>query len=417
MLAGGPEQRRENVRMSNAPEVLATTTTNFNFNLPDVGGSWDQWGDETNANWNLLDGILLPIYGGRMTGLLVLSGNPTDALGAVTKQYADAGFTLLGNYLPLAGGTMTGQLNAAGGTGANLGITVGGAGYGFWRSSTALILVAGGVQIMTLNATGSSQFVAPLTMTAPLTIGSGQTLTLAADPAQPLQAATKQYVDARTPVAADAPSDGNAYGRINAAWSQVLPIGGGSLSGGLHFGNAVAPGGVTDLSRHIDLNSGTFGFSITSARLNIVIPAGSSAYFNAGGTDVVQVQPAGLFMLGGLRIDHGATLGSGVGDVSHHIVLYGGTGANNYGIGVSTGSLNLVSGNNVRIVDSSNANPLLQVNRNTATLFVPLALPADPTTALQAATKQYVDAHVAAMQATIDTLTAQLAQLQGSSSS
>jgi hypothetical protein len=267
--------------------------------------------------------------------------------------------TIQTTYLPLAGGTLTGALVLPGNPAAAL-------------AAVPKQYVDAGIALL-----GNYLPLAGGTLT-------GQ-LILAGNPAAALGAAPKQYVDALgTSVAAT-----------------YLPLAGGTLSGGLHFGNAVAPGGVTDLSRHLDLNNGTFGLSITSARLNVVIPGGSSAFFNAGGTDIVQIQPAGLFMLGGFRIDHGATLGSGVGDVSHHIVLYGGTGASNYGIGVSSGSLNLVSGNNFRFVDSSNANPLLQVNRNTATLFVPLALPADPTTALQAATKQYVDAHVAALQAQI----------------
>jgi hypothetical protein len=39
--------------------------------------------------------------------------------------------------------------------------------------------------------------------------------------------------DAQVTTGTDAPSDGNAYGRLNGAWSQVLPIGGGTLTGNL----------------------------------------------------------------------------------------------------------------------------------------------------------------------------------------
>ena len=46
-------------------------------------GSGIQWGTYS-------DTTKLPISGGTMSGLLILSGNPTAALGAVTKQYADA---------------------------------------------------------------------------------------------------------------------------------------------------------------------------------------------------------------------------------------------------------------------------------------------------------------------------------------
>lgn len=50
----------------------------------------------------------VPLNGGQMTGPLLLSGDPTVALGAVTKQYTDAGDAA---RLPLAGGTLTGPLN------------------------------------------------------------------------------------------------------------------------------------------------------------------------------------------------------------------------------------------------------------------------------------------------------------------
>lgn len=68
---------------------------------------------------------------------------------------------------------------------------------------------------------------------------TGGTLTgpliLAADPTTALGAATKQYVDAHAGGGgiADAPSDGSAYGRLNAAWAKVLPLAGGTLTGAL----------------------------------------------------------------------------------------------------------------------------------------------------------------------------------------
>jgi hypothetical protein len=49
--------------------------------------------------------------GDTMTGALVLSGDPTVALGAATKQYVDSGNAL---KLNLSGGTMTGQLVLSG---------------------------------------------------------------------------------------------------------------------------------------------------------------------------------------------------------------------------------------------------------------------------------------------------------------
>jgi len=216
------------------PSLRVTETPNFGFNLPDVGGDWDQWGDQINANFSYLDGVLLPITGGRMTGLLVLSGNPAEALGAVTKQYADQGFALLANYLPLSGGNMTGALGLPGGTGANLAMTVGGAGYGFWRSSTAFIFQAGGTALLTLNPT-LSQFSGPLQMGGPLTIGPGYTLTLAQNPTGNLEAATKQYVDSQI-AASGVTSFNTRSGAVTLTGADVSGVGALMLAGGTMTG-------------------------------------------------------------------------------------------------------------------------------------------------------------------------------------
>ena len=55
----------------------------------------------------------LPLAGGTMTGPLILSADPTVALGAATKQYVDSRVGGTG-YLPLSGGTLTGPLTLSG---------------------------------------------------------------------------------------------------------------------------------------------------------------------------------------------------------------------------------------------------------------------------------------------------------------
>lgn len=55
----------------------------------------------------------LPLTGGTMTGDLILNANPTNVLGAATKQYVDAQVGGVG-YLPLTGGTLTGALTLPG---------------------------------------------------------------------------------------------------------------------------------------------------------------------------------------------------------------------------------------------------------------------------------------------------------------
>lgn len=93
-----------------------------------------------------------------------------------------------------------------------------------------------------LNGLGTSTGFLPLaggTLTGPLI--------LAADPTVPLGAATKQYVDAHAGGGgiADAPSDGSAYGRLNAAWANVLPLTGGTLTGNLSVHPASGDASVT----------------------------------------------------------------------------------------------------------------------------------------------------------------------------
>jgi len=40
---------------------MATSTTNYSFTLPEVGGDTDQWGNQLNANWTLADSTLKTI--------------------------------------------------------------------------------------------------------------------------------------------------------------------------------------------------------------------------------------------------------------------------------------------------------------------------------------------------------------------
>jgi hypothetical protein len=63
---------------------------------------------------------------------------------------------------------------------------------------------------------------------------------------------------------------------------------------GLSLGSTLAPGGVTDLSRGLALYSTTFGFNVTSNRLNLVTPSGASAFINVGGVDVAQFNSSGI---------------------------------------------------------------------------------------------------------------------------
>ena len=79
--------------------------------------------------------------------------------------------------------------------------------------------------------------------------------------------------------------DAYAYDADTAAWYKIgggggggayLPLTGGALSGGISFGSQVAPGGVTDNSRHIELYSGGWGINITSGKMNLTSPTTGS---------------------------------------------------------------------------------------------------------------------------------------------
>ncbi|HTB46468.1 MAG TPA: tail fiber domain-containing protein [Acetobacteraceae bacterium] len=125
-----------------------------------------------------------------------------------------------------------------------------------WVAPTRFVIrAAGGSQSMLLSAAGGITAGNPITLPADPTTAlqaatkqyvdgflrlSGGTmtgaLTLAADPVSAMQAVTKQYVDLHAAGLTDAPVDGFGYGRLNAAWAQVLPLTGGQLSGNLAVG-------------------------------------------------------------------------------------------------------------------------------------------------------------------------------------
>lgn len=72
-----------------------------------------------------------------------------------------------------------------------------------------------------------------------------------------------------------------------------------SAWGGVNFGDDTAPGGPTDLTRHISLWGGTFGFSVSDGRLNYLIPAGAHTFMSAG-QDIVAISDTGIRFAGNL---------------------------------------------------------------------------------------------------------------------
>jgi hypothetical protein len=121
-----------------------TTTPNLGLYKPVYDQDAEAWGTHLNANADVLDGALatsgasakfLPLSGGTMLGSLTLAADPSTALGAVTKQYADAHlFTDAANdantygrhanawsaVVPISGAAMTGPLTLSGAPSATL---------------------------------------------------------------------------------------------------------------------------------------------------------------------------------------------------------------------------------------------------------------------------------------------------------
>ena len=93
--------------------MSGSTTPNYGFALPIIGGNQDTWGNLTNSNWSALDGFLHTLTGG--TG-------PT------------------GSFLPSTGGTISGNMIVTGAV------------------STSTLGVSGGAQVGTLNVQGATYF-------------------------------------------------------------------------------------------------------------------------------------------------------------------------------------------------------------------------------------------------------------------
>jgi hypothetical protein len=165
-------------------------------------------------------GPFLPLTGGTLTGDLTLAANPDQPLEAATKQYVDAGdattlasaetYADSGDALKVskAGDTMTGDLVLAGNPDQPL------------EATPKQYVDAGDSATLTAAQTyADTQDNARVAVAGDTMTGD---LILAGDPTQPLEAATKQYVDAgdaATLTAADAAADAGDAATLASAQS------------------------------------------------------------------------------------------------------------------------------------------------------------------------------------------------------
>ena len=209
--------------------------------------------------------------GDKMTGPLVLPADPTNALQAATKQYVDGVNAKLFNYLPLIGGTLTGQLGLTGSATTPL---------RFGSES------AGNFNLTMLASEGGMNWQfnsSPIILWTKDDIQARKPLVLSADPTNPLQAATKQYVDGKFA--------GGGY-VLPAATTTVLggvKVGTGlavTVDGALSVSGGFLPLTGGTLTGTLTLPSGTAGLAINGTNYNMLGGSGGVAYRN-GTTNIV----------------------------------------------------------------------------------------------------------------------------------
>jgi hypothetical protein len=263
---------------------------------------------------------VLALSGGTLTGPIILSGDPAVALGAATKQYVD---------------THT---------------------FADAPSDSSSYGRRNGIWSKVLDLSGG-------TMAGPLT--------LAADPTGALQAATKQYADIHP--FADAASDGSFYARFNGSWAKVLGLAGGTLTGPLALASDPTVATQAATKNYVDnaVAGGGGGGGIPDA------PSDGFAYGRRNAAWITVLQLAGGTMTGALLLQGDPTTALGAA-TKQYVDSHGGlVDAPNDG-----SAYGRLSGVWAKVVPLAGG-----------TLTGPLILAADPSTALGAATKQYVDGH------------------------
>jgi len=112
---------------------MATSTTNYSFTLPEVGGDTDQWGSQLNANWTLADSTIKTIEDSVVD--VTLTGNDYLTISGQAITVGDVDLTAdVAGTLPIgSGGT---GLAALGSANQVLGVNSGGTALEYKTLST-----------------------------------------------------------------------------------------------------------------------------------------------------------------------------------------------------------------------------------------------------------------------------------------
>lgn len=132
--------------------VTSGGTDTVDFHLLNFPVTPHIWG----ASGSVPPGLYVLVAGDTMTGPLILDADPTDPLGAATKQYVDG---IGAGFVQIAGDTMTGPLQVPAGTVAAPGLDVGEVGTGLYRPAAGQLgLAVGGVEGLYIDSGNISAY-------------------------------------------------------------------------------------------------------------------------------------------------------------------------------------------------------------------------------------------------------------------
>lgn len=350
----------------------------------------------------------LPLSGGELTGPLILPGVPSAADEAATKQYVDdavaAGGGGGGPYLPLTGGALSGRLTLNN----NADLMLNSAPFNTinFAAQGAITGHPGGMQV---DAQGAGKSIAFSTNNVQR-LGIGDTsisatvpVALPGAPTSPLHAATKQYVD---DVAAGG-GGGTFVLRAGDTMTGQLIVNGADVAArqtttsdvrGFYVQNS-AGGGIGSLTHDRTTMKLTNAFA--GSALEISTASAGALLLRTSTTTRLTITDTLITTSLPVKLVDAASAnvlwlvgGPNAGGVNATII------GRNQADSTSVGRLSFYETQGVALASMVAAQPVKLVVDNADKLTVgsalttsasPIALPADPASALHAATKQYVD--------------------------